>query len=335
MSILLILVLVFLFMTLVFALVMVLALGGKALRQMIASKMPWNKNKCVWVLYFTNDRKLKWKLKVLPPDYFLKVKNGAQKHDDQHVYLPQAYHLKDSDGTPVYIAMEDLPIGVLFKKFRLTREIKQVGELIELCNLAMFKRNTDNIETLKVAIKRVVGKIYGKIAFLGKSKRVIKNIIATDLMIDETNGNPKFTGIKLVEEYRRQLVELREGFYERNNTFVNIYDLFTSIGITKHISKLIYMSWQNGYMAAKQTLGNDKKDYTTIIAIGVVGLLVLVCGFLVYQQGKTITEMQTQVVSMKSQVLDMKKVMTGDVSSTDQQVEVVDLTNAPEPSPTG
>lgn len=332
MSILLMLVIGFIFMTLIFVIIMILTLGGKALRQMIASKMPWNKNKCVWVLYFTNDRKLRWKLKVLPPDYFLKVKDGfgGSKYDAQHVYLPQAYHLKDDDGTPVYIAMEDLPIGVLFKKYRLTKEIKQVGQLIELCKYVMHKRNLSNIDELKVAIKRVAGAIFSKISFLSKSKRMIKQIMGVDIVIDEKDGNIKFSGLNLVTEYKRLLVELREGFYERNNTFINIYDLFSGVGITKHISKLIYMAWQNGYMAAKQTLGAGKNNYTTLIAICIVGLLVLACGYLVYNQSKSVTEMQTQVISLNNQISDIKEIIVGDPIIGDNQVEVIDLTNPPQ-----
>jgi len=322
MSIALILLIAFVILSLACVIFLILMLGGKSLRLMIKSKMPWNKTKVAWVLYFTNDRKLKFVLKKMPSDQYVTLKEGKQKEDDENCYFPEVYHQRDEDGVPVYIAMENIPVGLALKKFNLSKEINKLDKLIEVTKKHYFTKNkTEKLVELRIGIKKILGGIYTHANFLGHTRRLIKEYMEYDATIEEK----EIKEIEYLKEIITKLNKIKDSLSQKNNNFVNLYDLFSSVGITKHIQKLIIMSWQNGYLAAKQTLGTKEKNKTLVIGLIIIGCLICVLGYMVYQQNKTIVQLDTKINSIQSTLSTNN--LYADTNTIQNEPVVIDLSN--------
>ncbi len=294
-----------------------LKFGGHSFRQYIKSKLPGFKHKGAWFIQAGVNQKVRLVYKKLPDDLRIKIKSGEIPEDDQYATINEVFHQTDDDGVPVLFTLEDLPFTFFLKKHHLDDFFPQVDEMINLIDEITYNKMFDEAESLKLIIKN-------KLTEMKPSLKYIPNSIAELNAIFGIEKSLKFKdkpAISILLEFKKHLFKLKESILESNRQFVNVHDLFQTTGFVKNLTKIAFMEWQNGFLAAKQTKMEKKFNTWLVVIVIIVGVLTIIGIYLTNSLNERLDVTQQQLNQTQTTLLEIKQVLGVNVTDTTNTID--------------
>lgn len=295
---------------LLLALVMVLKLGGHTFRQYIKSKLPGQRHKGAWFIKSGTDRKVRLVYQKIPDDLRVKIKSGEIPEDDQYASINEVFHQTEGDGVPVLFTLEDLPFTFFLKKHHLEEFFPKVDEMISLIDEISHNKMFDEAEKLKLIIKNTLADMKYHLKYIPTAMTEVESIFQIE---KEKNYKDKHA-IVLLLAYKKHLLKLKESILESNHQIVNVHDLFQTIGFVKNLTKIAFMEWQNGFLAAKQTKMEKKFNTWLIIIVIAVGIIAFVGVYMTNKLNDRLDVTTAQLNQTQQTLLEIKQVLGINVS---------------------
>lgn len=276
----------------------ILVMGGHTFRQHLKSKLPGLRKKGSWHIHFRDDNRVRLDFKVLPKDMRLKIKAGKQPEDDQFSTVKEVVHIHDTDGSPIVTTMDGLPFDFFVKKLHLSEDITSIDDFVKAIDEIIEKKDMQQADELKLMLKKYLATLTIKIKYIADGVELIRNI----LFLEQTREYMNKPAILLLPAYKTNLLRLKDVIIERNETFVNVYDLFRYSGYVENITKIAFQEFQNGVLAAKQTLGIKVKDYLLIILLVATIIMMIVSITTMGKINKTLEGMDLRIAAQSKDV---------------------------------
>lgn len=278
-------ILILLFVSLVLW-IWLLFVPGKTYWALISSKLPWNRGKRNLIHLFSSGTMIKHIfVKKLPKNKLYKAVKSNNILQEQFIYLPEVYHL-DENGTPVYIAHEYSPIGLLIKKLNLDLEVKQLEDALMLSDQVLVSKNENLKKEFILSINRLFPELNAKLTLIPRAKELVLESMYwnndTAMIRDITDNNKEvlFNSLsinKRLEYYIDHLVRIRERIMEKNRTFITSKDLFSAISGQKYMKQLSETAHMDGFLEAMMSI---KKDNIWFYIIAFIGFICIILGIM-------------------------------------------------------